>query len=116
MDELIRTFQLGESVTPVVTVWTLILGTLLSAALSMGVALVYRQIHSETTYSQTFVHTMVLLCVIVCFIMISHRKQHRASLLAGGSAVDHPLPYCHTLSARRRLPVLHDGDQHGLGP
>ena len=53
-----------------VTVWTLILGTLLSAALSMGVALVYRRIHSETTYSQTFVHTMVLLCVIVCFIML----------------------------------------------
>lgn len=70
MDELIRTFQLGESVTPVVTVWTLILGTLLSAALSMSVALVYRRIHSETTYSQTFVHTMVLLSVIVCFIML----------------------------------------------
>lgn len=69
MDELLKSLRLAESVTPVVTVWAILFGTVLAALLAMGIGLVYRRIHAEAAYSQSLVHTFVLLAMITTLIM-----------------------------------------------
>lgn len=70
MDELIKYAQLGESVTPVVTVWAVIVGLLLSATLTMAAGLLYRRVNREASYSQGLVHSFILMGMVTCLIMI----------------------------------------------
>jgi hypothetical protein len=69
MDELIKSLQLGESVTPVVTVWAVLFASVLSALLSMLVGVLYRRIHMEAAYSQALVLTFVMLAMVTALIM-----------------------------------------------
>ena len=70
MHELIKELQLGESITPVTTVWTLLIGLILTAMLSSFVSYVYRRVQAEAGYSQAFVQTLVLISMITCLIML----------------------------------------------
>jgi hypothetical protein len=70
MDELLKMFEFGESVTPILTVWSVFFACLLSALLSMFIGLVYRFVHGEASYSQSFVHTLILLSMVTALIML----------------------------------------------
>jgi len=70
MDELIKTLQPMETVTPLVTFWTAVIGCALSGVLSILIGLTYRKVQGEATYSVTLVHTMVLLSMITAMIMV----------------------------------------------
>ncbi|HBL16634.1 MAG: hypothetical protein A2X36_16750 [Elusimicrobia bacterium GWA2_69_24] len=69
MDELVKTLRLPESLTSVVSVWQVIVGLTLSAALSLLIGLMYRRISSRSSYSQPLVHTFVLIGMVTAFIM-----------------------------------------------
>jgi hypothetical protein len=69
MDELIKSLRLGESATPVVTIWAVLFACIIAAVLSMLVGAVYRRIHAEAAYSQTLVHTFILLSMVTALIM-----------------------------------------------
>ena len=70
MDELIKSLQLGESVTTVVTIWSVIFGILLAALLSIWIGHLYGKVQIEASYSQNLVHTFVLLAMITALIML----------------------------------------------
>jgi len=70
MDQLLKNLKLVESITSVVSIWQVIFGTLLCAALTMLVGMVYRHIHSEGSYSQSMVHTFILAGMVTSLIMI----------------------------------------------
>jgi len=70
MAEFAKTLGLVESVTPMVTIWQVILGTMLAAMLSMVVGLAYRKVQAEGTYSQTLVHSFVLIAMVTSLIML----------------------------------------------
>lgn len=70
MDELVKSLQLGESVTTVVTIWSVIFGILLSSLLSIWIGYLYRKVQIEASYSQNLIHTFVLLSMITALIML----------------------------------------------
>jgi uncharacterized membrane protein YhiD involved in acid resistance len=70
LDKVIRHVNLPESMTPVVSIWQLLVGIILAALLSMLISVVYRRIHSETAYSQSLVHTFVLISMVTALIMV----------------------------------------------
>ena len=63
MDELIKSLRLTEGLTPVVTIWSVLIGCSFSALLTVLVGMIYRRIHGEASYSQALVHTFVLLSI-----------------------------------------------------
>lgn len=69
MEQLAEQLQLGESLTSVVSIWAVLFGLLISAALSTCIGFTYRHVNSETTYSQSLVHTLVILAMITSLIM-----------------------------------------------
>jgi hypothetical protein len=70
MDELVKSIQLGESVTNVVTIWSVILGVGLSALLGIWISFLYRKVQFEASYSQSLAHTFVILAMITSLIML----------------------------------------------
>ena len=70
MDELVKSFQLGESITTVVTIWSVIIGCALSGLLAIWIGYVYRKVQLESSYSQSLIHTFVLLTMITALIML----------------------------------------------
>ena len=70
MDELVKSMQLGESVTTVVTIWSVIFGVGLSAILGIWMSFLYRKVQFEASYSQSLVHTFVVLAMITSLIML----------------------------------------------
>lgn len=70
MDELVKSIQLGESVTNVVTIWSVILGIGLSALLGIWISILYKKVQFEASYSQSLVHTFVMLSMITALIML----------------------------------------------
>tara|TARA_Y100000588_G_C13976802_1_gene805386 strand:- start:149 stop:850 length:702 start_codon:yes stop_codon:yes gene_type:complete len=70
MDELVKSMQMGESVTTVVTIWSVIFGVGLSAILGIWISFLYRKVQFEASYSQSLVHTFVVLAMITSLIML----------------------------------------------
>ena len=70
MDELVKSLQLGESVTTVVTIWSVIFGILLAALLAICIGYLYQKVQIESSYSQNLIHTFVLLAMITSLIML----------------------------------------------
>jgi hypothetical protein len=70
MGELVKSMQLGESVTNVVTIWSIILGVGLSAILGIWISILYRKVQFEASYSQSLVHTFVMLSMITALIIL----------------------------------------------
>ena len=70
MDELMKSLQLGESVSNVVTVWSVIFGCGLAAILGICIGWLYRKVQLEASYSQSLIHTYVLLTMITALIML----------------------------------------------
>ena len=70
MGELIKSLQLGESITTVITIWSVIFGVLLAALLAVCIGYLHRKVQIEATYSQSLLHTFVLLAMITSLIML----------------------------------------------
>jgi len=70
MHELIKALDLPQSLTPVVDVWSVVIGCTVAGLLSMVIGLVYRRVQAEGTYSQTLTHSFVLMSIITALIML----------------------------------------------
>ena len=70
MDELLKQMQRFGDLTSTFTLLDVAVVFVLSLALCLMVAWVYRATHRGVSYSQSFVHTLVMLGVTVSFIML----------------------------------------------
>ncbi len=59
-----------KDMTSVFTMWDVALALILSFALALVVAKVYKETHRGISYSQSYVHTVVLMAVVVSVIML----------------------------------------------